>query len=511
MLSRFLDSRVAASRPSAIRSEPLIQSSSAPAVSLEWYASTPHGHGSVRVSNGLRIGEDESGDFVLNPAKTDMAVVFEISEGGALRVRAATSDLEFELPRGRRSATLAVEPGRNTRIHLPNSIICLSSSPLETGSLSNDLDDLVSAFLVPRQTPERSLPDHPLTVEDDAALRFEKHAPAELDEDRDDPLHAEMVLAEPLEEQLEETVPTLSDAIPVEPSRSSSLTAEPGGSASSSPSEAPVSESHVTGHVSAPEPPERTRPVLTTDAKPPTSPAKRRLPRLPIFAAVAAAMAITTSVLWEQIDLPLPRAAGSADVAEIAGSAVADKGLPGGALASQAQTRPAPTSIEIRPQRVVGSQPLVGSPTTDASPTETSPTTEPTTAASSPQPPAVPALATELTVSPSVAKTAPRAEEVRLLADAQALFQQGDIVDPPGRNAVATLVALLKLNPENEGAMALMFDCTVRLLDEARDAVRAGEDFQARNIVEEVLAFHPSQPDALQLWEELVGRPYRTP
>jgi hypothetical protein len=71
------------------------------------------------------------------------------------------------------------------------------------------------------------------------------------------------------------------------------------------------------------------------------------------------------------------------------------------------------------------------------------------------------------------------------------------------RNAVRVLTEILRADPDNEAAMQLMYQCASELVAEASAARDAGDEYQARNLVEEVLAFHPSHPGALDLKKQL--------
>jgi len=85
-----------------------------------------------------------------------------------------------------------------------------------------------------------------------------------------------------------------------------------------------------------------------------------------------------------------------------------------------------------------------------------------------------------------------------LLAEAQTLFDADSIVTP-GRNAVKALIQLLTLDPSNEAGLRLMYLSAARLLDQARAAHAAGDEYLARNLVEEVLGFHPEFAEAKDL------------
>jgi hypothetical protein len=109
----------------------------------------------------------------------------------------------------------------------------------------------------------------------------------------------------------------------------------------------------------------------------------------------------------------------------------------------------------------------------------------------------------------SVPPPAPRPDPVLAarLALAQALLDSGRVTYPPKDNAVAVLVGILSTDPGNDAAMDLLGVCTNRLIDDATAARAAGDDYAARNILEEVFGFNPQHPGAHALWEAWVGAP----
>lgn len=139
-------------------------------------------------------------------------------------------------------------------------------------------------------------------------------------------------------------------------------------------------------------------------------------------------------------------------------------------------------------------------PTTAALPMEldslTPPDIEPTVSAQSSAPPVL---------TPAAADLDPELQQAleTQLAEAERLMAQGMIIDPRGSNAIKILIAVLNTDPTNERGLALIYECAMQLLDQARAANAAGDEFLARNLTEEVLAFHPTLPDALELRSQL--------
>ena len=89
------------------------------------------------------------------------------------------------------------------------------------------------------------------------------------------------------------------------------------------------------------------------------------------------------------------------------------------------------------------------------------------------------------------------------MAQAEALFLAGSIVWPVDQNAVKILEQILYQDPHHAGALQLIFRCADQLMNEAKAAQAAGDVYAARNLVEEVLAFHPQYEEARILWNTL--------
>ncbi len=82
------------------------------------------------------------------------------------------------------------------------------------------------------------------------------------------------------------------------------------------------------------------------------------------------------------------------------------------------------------------------------------------------------------------------------LERATAYLQQGFITQPEGGNAVQELSTILWQDPTNKEAFDLMGEATTRLIDAAVEAHAAGFEYEARNLIEEVLGFNPQHPQA---------------
>ena len=69
-------------------------------------------------------------------------------------------------------------------------------------------------------------------------------------------------------------------------------------------------------------------------------------------------------------------------------------------------------------------------------------------------------------------------------------------------NAVKELSNILYVDPTNPEALNLMSDSANKLVSAAVEAYAAGLEFEARNILEEVLAFHPEHAKANEYWQQ---------
>ena len=86
-------------------------------------------------------------------------------------------------------------------------------------------------------------------------------------------------------------------------------------------------------------------------------------------------------------------------------------------------------------------------------------------------------------------------------------LRDGYLTLPADNNAVATARLILQLDPGNASAMDAMSDSAQRLLSAALEAQASGLDYEARNLIEEILAFHPTHAGALQAWAEIQRQP----
>ena len=91
------------------------------------------------------------------------------------------------------------------------------------------------------------------------------------------------------------------------------------------------------------------------------------------------------------------------------------------------------------------------------------------------------------------------------LAEVSVLMGAGYISEPVGANAVSVLQEILKQQPGNPNALSLLEQCAERLVSTAEEAELAGMRYEARNLIEEVLAFLPQHQPANTLWQKWQG------
>jgi hypothetical protein len=90
------------------------------------------------------------------------------------------------------------------------------------------------------------------------------------------------------------------------------------------------------------------------------------------------------------------------------------------------------------------------------------------------------------------------------LSKARDFMAKGFITAPPDRNAVMHLQLALYKDPTNAEALELMSIAAQRVLAAAVEGHQAGLEYEARNLLEELLAFHPEHAEANRLWREWV-------
>lgn len=93
------------------------------------------------------------------------------------------------------------------------------------------------------------------------------------------------------------------------------------------------------------------------------------------------------------------------------------------------------------------------------------------------------------------------------LDGAERRIASGEINNPVGISATSLILSVLGADPGNPRAITLLNRAANRLVTQADQAYSAGDEFQARNTLEEVFAFHPRFGPANQRWRQWTGRP----
>lgn len=122
-----------------------------------------------------------------------------------------------------------------------------------------------------------------------------------------------------------------------------------------------------------------------------------------------------------------------------------------------------------------------------------------------PPPRPLPAPAVATAEEPAAAEQPAAAAEPVFAAElgrARELLEAGYITYPPDANAVAVLIGILQRQPGHPEAMAMLGECTTRLIDAAIEAREQGLAYEARNLLEEVRGFNPDNERANRLWRE---------
>ena len=89
---------------------------------------------------------------------------------------------------------------------------------------------------------------------------------------------------------------------------------------------------------------------------------------------------------------------------------------------------------------------------------------------------------------------------------ASELFVAGELHTPGKVSVVSIAGEMLALEPANPDGLAWLRRAADVLVLEARNVLATGDRFEARNLIEDVLGFHPTHADALELWSALGER-----
>lgn len=103
------------------------------------------------------------------------------------------------------------------------------------------------------------------------------------------------------------------------------------------------------------------------------------------------------------------------------------------------------------------------------------------------------------------------AVQVEQLALAEQRLDAGRVISPSTSSAVPLILAVLKESPNQRDAVNLLNRAADALLLEAEAAFSGNNAYLARNILEEVFAFHPRHTASNERWVEWTGLPPRVP
>ena len=91
---------------------------------------------------------------------------------------------------------------------------------------------------------------------------------------------------------------------------------------------------------------------------------------------------------------------------------------------------------------------------------------------------------------------------------AEEFWDKNIIIDAVDDSLVTVVAEMIRLSPNNRLTLEWKNKAAERLMGSAHQALLNGYAFEARNLVEEVLAFHPQHTGAVRMWAKLVGGEY---
>lgn len=99
----------------------------------------------------------------------------------------------------------------------------------------------------------------------------------------------------------------------------------------------------------------------------------------------------------------------------------------------------------------------------------------------------------------------------RQLDQAEGRLELGQVISPASASAVSLIIGVLEQFPTDRRAINLLNRAADLLLVEADTARVSGNEYLARNILEEIFAFHPRHVGSNERWTEWTGQPPRLP
>ncbi len=439
----------------------------------DWYLIAKDGNLTAKVTPGLCIGEDPSGLLLLSPKSGESLLRFNVDAWGRLELQPANDAVELLSPQRRHCRVYSVEPLAGVSVWLPNNELYLAND-LEGNTLRYDDLPVTVVPRTPGRTttqPPRAVPSHaqqplPDTASGQSVTQVSPQSPPEASEPTNLEATIEIevesvdtVFDAELEREAERELAALQIPLldsPVERLR------EPNSS-----------ETLITELPYGFEPRgfTTTEQVTVLDERFARSHVLRRSSRIMLVLLVVL-VGIAAGLLaarFNLIDYPLR------------------------AAEPRTAFNPATPKLVLLSEREVEAsvqQPAAEKliPVAPPEPPETTPST--------------PSL-TEAVVTPAdpPTNTVYRTD----LADAMRLFDQGYITGPAERNSVSILNRILRDEPDHQEAVVLLKRCADRMLEAAVTAQEHGLDFEARNLVEEVMAFYPDHQRALALWARWAG------
>jgi len=421
----------------------------------DWFLIALGGDMVLKLSDSLDIGEDATGDLVLNPSNSASLVRVSISDN-ELSLRARALNMTLSQAGLASLQHLSFQRPDTVQLDFPNNTVIIASD--FTHGESEDVHHQVS--FIPTSAPTVALE----RLQEPVILLEEPHYPTA----EQHPADPEEPLPEDIMELITDTGLDLAELIP--------------GYESDVPDEQEPADPIDLTSTTHPVPADLPIHPFVGSAEVPASSEGRQRNRLPAIRRVLALMIIAIALV-----VPLQWDESGLGISEITSAAFREL--------SSFLDEPNQTADPVRAPD--SSDPSGITPVEPTSTLVPNVPTEPPGAESEQPPERQPELESD---------TAAETTRELLLLEAEVLYNSGSIVTPIERNAVKTLTEVLTADPQNERALRLMYLCASQLLDQARSAYAAGDYFAARNLVEEVVGFHPELAEAralLESWSEV--------
>ena len=444
----------------------------------DWFLVACDGDLVLKLARDLMIGEDEQGQTVLSPARED-ALLRITSEHGCLTLQAMAMDWTFSEDGGLSVQHLTFVEGLTLRLTFPNSTLLIT--PHLQAGMRTEVDRDIR--LKPTRTPTLTLTrvDEPVVLVEPALLPAPETLDAPAANDTGEILleeaAAQATAAEALsrwahqipDERIDESVHLvdIADGISASEPEPSAATARPAPAPA-----AAIWPTPAVGHGWAVSEDHADEPSAAADIVPLPETGVQRHHHRSLTGLIAAMALLTPMCLFLAdasrlgIDFPL------------------------------SNYRP----LSEQHQPPAQPEPAAEAPAALVAETVARPEVQPTTART-PEPGQTPP------VSEPARNEAQLLLIASLLAEAKAYYEAGNIVSPVHSNAVNNLTQVLSMDPANEQGLRLMYMSAVALIEEAEAAHAAGNDFLARNLVEDVLGFHPEFDDARALLDSWAREP----